>query len=1192
MNDRQQQLQVDRKSKRLIRTLVLVIAGLVVLVLFLLAPRYRRQIITVDDAHRWSSAEAPPRRQIIWQPASRLSIEAEFLAGGDGIRPMIADHGDTLYLTIRSQDGHCDIFRSHRQGDRWSEPQPVIELNSSANDIGPIVRADGKVLYLYSDRDGGFGGMDLYVSRRQGDRWSQPKNLGPRINGPAHEYDPAVSPDGSQLFFASNRSESIHRQMAEGQHRQAAQHWNATLRTDLGNRTFDLYVAKSDSKTGQWNHALPMAPLNTADHNEGSPYVSDDGVFLLFSSDRPTQPGEPKNYDIYRTRLDQQPLAAVNLGSGVNSAAHEIEPTLGGSGFQIVFSRSVGDGANRYELYQSTAKEIYHDRSWDSSRWKALTAAVASIGRRFLDHIWWLAAILVLLAALYWLLRNVTLRPAALPGFLLAALLIHLLLVTSSFFVYFQEEISNRLRELFDQETVIASEVLLKSTAETVDQQSSFQQVADLDIPDPAEQTQVAKQPTATHSPVPENMQLVTPASSARLSRDRPSDAVVANVPYEPSVDKPNPSPVQRRRPTTQVTPERVLLEKTVAVDTPATKPLQEIAVTLPNQSIDEVSPAIDPAGPKQNQQPSLSPGEKSTATEPIVVAPAPAPLSLDRSAAPRSNLDRQQEEITTETIAESDSQAADELKHTVADAPLPKEMADPAIANPQPIVIAAKNHSALRSDPQETLQPITTIATDRLASRRQMPNVPLQRSRPVPQGANATSELAELKVPQNHADSHGDHPIPRSSPVHVARQASEEVSVELRVVAAENSKDSAAANRSTDRLEGLVAVPIPSRAASGKLPKRQSLRASDAYADTNVNLRSLLQRRKLDAATKANVIKQFGGTDQTLAAIRRGLTWIEQHQHSDGHWGLHNFHENCRGHKRCSGKGNSKSDTAGTGLALLPFLGDGNTHRQGPYKDLVGRGITWLIEHQKPNGDLFTGGQDIAWMYSHAIGTIALCECYGMSGDAALRGPAQRAIDFIVAAQDPKTGGWRYRPRDNSDTSVVGWQVMALKSGQMAELNVPAKSFQEARRWLESVAGKGGRKGQFGYQRGRFNPAMSAEGLLCLEYIGATRDEQPLRDGAEFLKANVPKKNRETSYFWYYGTQAMFHLQGEHWKSWNDALHPLLIESQRKDGPMIGTWDPRDNWERSGGRIYSTSLRLLMLEVYYRHLPLYQVID
>ncbi len=377
---------------------------------------------------------------------------------------------------------------------------------------------------------------------------------------------------------------------------------------------------------------------------------------------------------------------------------------------------------------------------------------------------------------------------------------------------------------------------------------------------------------------------------------------------------------------------------------------------------------------------------------------------------------------------------------------------------------------------------------------------------------------------------------------------------------------------------------------ASPLLPRRGS-KQSRVYADASVNLQSLLMRRKLDEATKAEVVKQYGGNDQTLVSIRDGLSWIQQHQETDGHWGLHDFNKQCKEHERCSGHGNSKSDTAGTALALLPFLGDGNTHKDGPYKDVVARGITWLVKNQKPDGNLFTGGDGNAMMYSQGIAAIALCECYGMSGDESLRDPAQRAIDFIVAAQDPKSGGWRYQPRQAGDTSVVGWQVMALKSAQMADLNVPQKSLKESQRWLDSVAGKKNRVGQFAYQGGRFNPAMTAEAILCLEYLGSERDSDSLVHGGDFLLKNLPKKGRETSYYWYYGTQSMFHFQGEHWQRWNDAIHPLLVETQHKDGPLLGTWDPTDQWEKGGGRIYATSLRVLMLEVYYRHLPLYQVI-
>jgi hypothetical protein len=85
-------------------------------------------------------------------------------------------------------------------------------------------------------------------------------------------------------------------------------------------------------------------------------------------------------------------------------------------------------------------------------------------------------------------------------------------------------------------------------------------------------------------------------------------------------------------------------------------------------------------------------------------------------------------------------------------------------------------------------------------------------------------------------------------------------------------------------------------------------------------------------------------------------------------------------------------------------------------------------------------------------------------------------------------------------------------------------------------------------------------------------------------------------SYYWYYATQVMFQMGGPHWDAWNDRLRPLLVEKQVSDGPFAGSWEPLgdvpDRWGREGGRVYVTAMHLLMLEVYYRHLPLYRTLE
>ena len=96
--------------------------------------------------------------------------------------------------------------------------------------------------------------------------------------------------------------------------------------------------------------------------------------------------------------------------------------------------------------------------------------------------------------------------------------------------------------------------------------------------------------------------------------------------------------------------------------------------------------------------------------------------------------------------------------------------------------------------------------------------------------------------------------------------------------------------------------------------------------------------------------------------------------------------------------------------------------------------------------------------MYGHGLASIALCEAYGMTKDTGLAEPAQHAVNFIVYAQDPVGGGWRYTPHQPGDTSVLGWQLMALKSAHMAYLNVPPKTIKGAVNFLNSVQGESGR--------------------------------------------------------------------------------------------------------------------------------------
>ncbi|HUG66813.1 MAG TPA: hypothetical protein VMM76_03610 [Pirellulaceae bacterium] len=343
------------------------------------------------------------------------------------------------------------------------------------------------------------------------------------------------------------------------------------------------------------------------------------------------------------------------------------------------------------------------------------------------------------------------------------------------------------------------------------------------------------------------------------------------------------------------------------------------------------------------------------------------------------------------------------------------------------------------------------------------------------------------------------------------------------------------------------------------------------------------------DPRIRVEVVKREGGTTLTEAAVARGLRWMAMHQEADGHWSLHNF-EHAAGCS-CSGRGSHRSDTAGTSLALLPYLGAGQTHLVGRYRDEVSRGLRWLLAQQRENGDLRANSQGNTGMYAHGQATIVLCEAYMMTGDDTLRDPAQRALDFIVAAQHD-AGGWRYEPKQAGDTSVVGWQVMALQSGRAAKLNVPDETFELAGVFLDSVSSSSGAKYAYLPNQGPTH-VMTAEGLLCRMYLGWKLDMPGIDQGIRFLATqHLPSDRQPDIYYWYYGTQAFHHHGGPEWEMWNREMRKILIDSQERRGHEAGSWNPRGPHASAGGRLYMTALATCSLEVYYRHLPIFRQLE
>lgn len=344
------------------------------------------------------------------------------------------------------------------------------------------------------------------------------------------------------------------------------------------------------------------------------------------------------------------------------------------------------------------------------------------------------------------------------------------------------------------------------------------------------------------------------------------------------------------------------------------------------------------------------------------------------------------------------------------------------------------------------------------------------------------------------------------------------------------------------------------------------------------------------DPRLRVEMVQREGGTTLTEASVARALRWFQRHQAEDGRWSLNSFQ--AAGKCSCGNQAHIADDTAGTSLALLPYLGAGQSHLVGIYKDEVSKGLRWLIKQQKADGDLRVTTAN-SGMYAHGQAAIVLCEAFAITGDEELRAPAQKAVDFIVQAQY-KDGGWRYTPTPDSqagDTSVVGWQLMALQSARAANLVVPDATFSRASAYLDRVQHRGG--AFYGYQAGNGpTPVMTAEGLLCRLYLGWTKDEPALGEGVSFLLKNHPPRRGELGiYYWYYATQTMHHFGGDEWDQWNQAMRDVLVETQQKDGHAAGSWAPAGQHSDAGGRLYQTALSACTLEVYYRHLPIFRQI-
>jgi len=352
--------------------------------------------------------------------------------------------------------------------------------------------------------------------------------------------------------------------------------------------------------------------------------------------------------------------------------------------------------------------------------------------------------------------------------------------------------------------------------------------------------------------------------------------------------------------------------------------------------------------------------------------------------------------------------------------------------------------------------------------------------------------------------------------------------------------------------------------------------------------------------------LERLGGSPDAERAIKQGLLWLSRQQQSDGRWELHTGYPDA-------GFSWTRTDTGATALALLAFLGHGNTHKDGEFATVVQKGLTWLRGIQDPEtGDFHDmrreEGREGAF-YAHSMATIAVCEALALTQDPELRPAAELGVKYLLYAQHPDNGGWKFRPISKlmvGDLAVTGWALMGLHTARMAGIEIPHEDFVRASAFLDSVKVRG-------LPRYKFEPispdshataAMTAEALLCRQWFGWPRNFPEMTAGVRYITEDeqLPAwaPGRRNIFRWYFTSQVLHNLGGEDWKRWNTAVRDVIVRNQVTGGSTKPTQDVRGSWNptsptgdprefaEKGGRLYVTAMCILILETPYRHQPLY----
>lgn len=365
--------------------------------------------------------------------------------------------------------------------------------------------------------------------------------------------------------------------------------------------------------------------------------------------------------------------------------------------------------------------------------------------------------------------------------------------------------------------------------------------------------------------------------------------------------------------------------------------------------------------------------------------------------------------------------------------------------------------------------------------------------------------------------------------------------------------------------------------------------------------------------------LSKNGGDVGTENAVEMGLAFLARVQDSDGGWDsddfmVHYLSAPSAAERMAEGPGGTYRDVGMTGLCLLAFTGAGYTESDARYGDLVKRARKYLLDRQRPQDGGFSPKNGLGvTMYDHALATLAIADLYLTNGDESLRAPLKRALLYMLS-QQRDGGGWTYdqflprhhgtnfRVEQRNDLSISGWCVLALVAGREAGFEVPEENMRRLIGFLKKTTLPDGsaRYADVAPRAGERGLGMTAVSNVCRRLLGEPGETAVQRVQQKTLAANTPNwskvadKQDGSFYYWYYGSLGLLLNKeqpggSDRWREWNAGLKEALVKNQCQSGPRKGSFDPVEIWaDKGGGRLYSTAINVLTLEIYYRLEPVY----